>query len=282
MAALIATTDGFSNLWPLLVLMLSFIAPHVQAQDPTTVPIFLPAYKATEWSRLRGSIVSSNDAETLYTIFCSPSTRTVTSNENYGGCAIAKIPFTFLEGPSTMHYEQNIGSDFAITQACILAGTTAATCSASTSAASSFSLGPLRGPFDTAQGPVTLTGTAVQWGVLTLAQPPLTSTVSGSRIVTYYPPSSTSTAGGGGGGVSTPTPTVTSEESTGPGVSAVETGSGNGSVVSESAGTSGSSSTSDSAGPSASTIPSGAARSGGSESWLAATVLLGGIASILL
>ncbi|KAI4860493.1 hypothetical protein F4820DRAFT_436645 [Hypoxylon rubiginosum] len=291
MTALVITPGGFSKLWLLLVLMLSFFTPHIHAQDPTTVPIFLPAYKATQWSRLRGSIISSNDVETLYTIFCSPSTRTVTDGEDSNDCVIAgggKLPFTFFEGPSTLHYGQTVGSDFAVTQACDLAGTTAATCSASTSLGASFSLGPLRGPVDTALGPVVLPSTAVQWGVLTLAQPPLTSTVSGSWIVTYYLPSSStsSTAAVVPTLTLTHTPTATSEGSAGAGasVSAVETGSGSGTVVSGSTGTSGSSSTSGSAtgaGASASTTPSGAARLRGRGSWLAASILLGDIAYIL-
>ncbi|KAI1771585.1 hypothetical protein F4818DRAFT_207866 [Hypoxylon cercidicola] len=273
---------GLLGMWSLLVLVLSFFAPYTEAQDLTTVPIFLPAYEATKWSQLRGSIISSNDVETLYTIFCAPSSRTATG-EDLAGCAIdSRLPFTFFEGPSTLHLGQTVESEFTVTQACDLAGTTAATCSFSTSLASSFSLGPLHGPVDTAQAPLALTGAAVQWGVLTLAQPPLTSTVDGSRVVTYYPPPSSSET------AAVSTPTATSGK-----MSAVETGSGSGSgsetVAAETAAsTSGSSSSSSgsetgaAAETSASTPPSSAAKLGGWENRLEASLLLGAVVSALL
>lgn len=57
-----ATVSGFSSMWPApLLLVLSVFTGAIQAQDPgpTTVPVFLPAYKPQDWSSLRGSIVTS-------------------------------------------------------------------------------------------------------------------------------------------------------------------------------------------------------------------------------
>lgn len=63
MAALTASFFSGVRPLPLAVLILSFLASHIQAQDqdsPTTVPIFLPAYSKTElWSSLRGSVITS-------------------------------------------------------------------------------------------------------------------------------------------------------------------------------------------------------------------------------
>ncbi|OTA99314.1 hypothetical protein M426DRAFT_325236 [Hypoxylon sp. CI-4A] len=74
---------------------------------PTTAPIWLPGYGPMQWSRLRGSIVTSNDAETTYTIFCAPSDDD--RRCKIGGHGLL-LPFTFAEGPSTLHYDHTVAS----------------------------------------------------------------------------------------------------------------------------------------------------------------------------
>ncbi|XDG04914.1 hypothetical protein ABKA04_004529 [Annulohypoxylon sp. FPYF3050] len=198
----------------------------IGAQDPTPsiVSVFLPSYGPTDWAALRGSIISSNDAETTYTIFCAPGG---SHSCNIGGGTL--LPFTFAEGPLTYHYEQTVDSTISITQACVLSNTTAATCSGSTSLGA-ITLGPLSGPSSTSVAPFTLAdnsfrdalataantlipippfyktsqerslstlsspprltylphlGPSLHWAALTLAAPPQTST-AGSLTLTYY------------------------------------------------------------------------------------------------
>ncbi|KAL7619968.1 hypothetical protein AAE478_010516 [Parahypoxylon ruwenzoriense] len=123
------------------------------------------------------------------------------------GCEIAGgdlIPFTFVEGPSTLHYGRTVESSLwplisAITLACDLAGPSSppATCSGSTSLAAGFSVGPLQGPMETTVAPHRFAEVDVEWGILTLAQPPLTTTtLSSGRIVTsaYFPAPETGVA----------------------------------------------------------------------------------------
>ncbi|KAF3060001.1 hypothetical protein GL218_04987 [Daldinia childiae] len=69
---------------------------------PTTVPIWLPNMSGEEWSQWRGSIISSNDVETVYTIFC-PAERP--------GCTVFStndMPVTFTEGPATLRTANTI------------------------------------------------------------------------------------------------------------------------------------------------------------------------------
>ncbi|KAI0895055.1 hypothetical protein F4806DRAFT_469777 [Annulohypoxylon nitens] len=182
-SALIAFAANLSRIrlrQPLL-LFLSILMQSIGAQDPTPsiVSVFLPSYGPTDWAALRGSIISSNDAETTYTIFCAPD---ASHSCNIGGGTL--LPFTFAEGPLTYHYEQTIDSTISITQACVLSNTTAATCSGSTSLGT-ITLGPLSGPSSTSVAPFTLAGPSLHWAALTLAAPPQTST-AGSLTLTYY------------------------------------------------------------------------------------------------
>ncbi|KAI1760914.1 hypothetical protein GGR53DRAFT_57520 [Hypoxylon sp. FL1150] len=265
----------FSGVRPLLMVMLLSFAQHIQAQgqDPiTTAPIFLPAYtNATVWSLLRGSILSTNDDETLYTIFCAPVTATTTATTTtwasgeqgvFPACQIfdddGKFPFTFWEGPSTLQVEHTVEGSYAITEACNLAGTTAATCSGTTSVAATASLEALTdGPFESTLAPTTLT--EIAWGVLTLTEPPLTTTVTSGTItsvITYYPTGS-DTAVSTETAVATVTPTAsTSQDSSSPSSSSDTTG----------------------AAASASATPSSAARQSGWE----ASLLLSAAVSVLL
>ncbi|KAI2602687.1 hypothetical protein GGR54DRAFT_623370 [Hypoxylon sp. NC1633] len=182
--AISLSTMRFTPL-PLPLLLLG-CTPLIQAQDSTTVPVWLPSYKPEAWSQLRGSIVSSNSAETVYTIFCAPPTK---APDDSAACAIGgsdRFPFTFTEAVSSVHYEFTSKSSYTLSLGCDLADM-AATCSGTTSLGPDFKVGPLNGPWETTLTPVTLTGTEMQWGVLTLAEPPLTSIVSNSHILTYYP-----------------------------------------------------------------------------------------------
>ncbi|KAI1399729.1 hypothetical protein F4819DRAFT_463918 [Hypoxylon fuscum] len=271
MLAVAATTRSLLVAWLPLALVPLF-APLIHAQDPTTVSVFLPGYKGEEmWSQLRGSIVSSNDVETLYTIFCAPDPPpTQTGSHSSTECSIEGgdlIPFTFYEGPSTLHLGASAESSFTLSIGCDLTGTTAATCSGTTSLASDFTYRDdgLHGPVDTTLSPYALTGVESFWATLTLAEAPLTSIVSGTKTVTYYP-SETETAASG----ATPTSEGSATE-TGTG-SMTGSGSGSGTVVvtesvttTASVSSSGSGSASESASgsstdaaASASTTPSGA------------------------
>ncbi|KAI0850244.1 hypothetical protein F5Y00DRAFT_260540 [Daldinia vernicosa] len=169
---------------------------------PTAVPIWLPDVSGEEWSRWRGSIISSNDVETVYTVFCPP---------ERPGCIVAAgndMPFTFTEGPGTLRTAYTIAGTLSITSACILASTTAATCSGSTWVAAAGltqqqSLGPMTLSLSLSNAtapPYTLSGTDVSWGVLMLGDAPLTST-RGGRTYTYYTTTTSSE--------STPAPTTT-------------------------------------------------------------------------
>ena len=67
---------------------------------------------------------------------------------------------------------------------CVLAGTTAATCTGYTSYGSGFDEGSVTGPTQTSWT-TTLTGSEVAWGILTLATPgsdPLTTDIEGTVV----------------------------------------------------------------------------------------------------
>ncbi|KAI1454637.1 hypothetical protein F4805DRAFT_460580 [Annulohypoxylon moriforme] len=198
MAAVLAANLSRIRLTLPLLLFLSILTQPIGAQDPTpsTVSVFLPSYGPRDWAALRGSILSSDDVETTYTIFCAPDR---SNSCDIGGGTL--LPFTFAEGPSTYHYERTVDSTISITQACLLSNTTAAICSGSTSLGA-ITLGPLSGPSSTSVAPFTLTGPSIHWAALTLATPPLTS-VAGSLTFTYY-----GSGSGATGLAGTPEPTA--------------------------------------------------------------------------
>ncbi|KAI8959507.1 hypothetical protein F5Y11DRAFT_300740 [Daldinia sp. FL1419] len=159
----------------------STITPAPSSPRPTTVPIFVPDIPGTYWSAWRGSIVSSNAIETVYTIFCEPFRF---------GCHVDPddvSPFQFTEGPGTFHAAATVAGSFSFTQTCILTSTTAATCSGSTWVAGAFTESFGEPVTNTSVAPYTITGAAVEvsWGVLTLGDPPLTEIEAG-RTYTYY------------------------------------------------------------------------------------------------
>ncbi|KAK8091831.1 hypothetical protein PG997_002192 [Apiospora hydei] len=138
---------------------------------------------------------------------------------------VAGPPLTFALGPSTFQRGATLTGSFSYTQTCVLESTTAATCSYSSSIAADCPTGPL-----SQSGTITFTGDRMQWGVLTLGEPPLTSIfTSGSRTVTstwfsagtaeppLSTPTPTSTGAGGEEGISI---TTTSQGPNGPGVAA--------------------------------------------------------------
>ncbi|EGX92869.1 hypothetical protein CCM_04241 [Cordyceps militaris CM01] len=137
------------------------------AQGPiTTAPVFLPYYDNLAWSALRGSILSSDDIKntTTYTIFC--------RREPKQACNLAlDFPFIIIEGPETVEFHGTYTSTFIADIGCTLDERTAATCSGYSSYKSGYKNGYVTGPTELSWTS-TLTGTDVQWGVLTMAALP--------------------------------------------------------------------------------------------------------------
>ncbi|TDZ22729.1 hypothetical protein Cob_v004204 [Colletotrichum orbiculare MAFF 240422] len=152
---------------PILVLLSLCIVscPDLAAAaDITTVPIYLPHYDAKSWSLVRGSVIASNDKETTYTIFCAPQTPP--------NCDLAlEFPFVFVEGEQTLQFHGTKTSTLIADLGCTLGGTTAATCSGYSSLKSGYSNGLYTGPTEVSWTS-SLTGSEVQWGILTLADKP--------------------------------------------------------------------------------------------------------------
>lgn len=132
--------------------------------NPVTVPVFLPYYSTKSWSLVRGSIITSDDLETTYTIFCAPQTPL--------SCNLAlNFPFIFAEGNNTLRFEGTQTSTYTANLGCSLEGTTLAACSAYSSLKSGFTVGLYTGPTEISWSS-TLSGSEVQWGALTLAEQP--------------------------------------------------------------------------------------------------------------
>ncbi|KAH7328104.1 hypothetical protein B0I35DRAFT_506636 [Stachybotrys elegans] len=132
----------------------------------TTAPIFLPHYNEQSWSLVRGSIIASNATakETAYTIFCPAQTPRA--------CALSlEFPFVIVEGPNTVRFHGTHTSTYIANMECDLNGTVAATCSGYSSFADGFTYGLYEGPTEVSWTK-TLTGTDVEWGVLTMAEVP--------------------------------------------------------------------------------------------------------------
>lgn len=150
----------------LLLLSLCLFPGSGLADDdsPVTVPVFLPYYSTKSWSLVRGSIITSDDVETTYTIFCAPQTPL--------SCNLAlNFPFIFAEGNNTMRFEGTQASTYTANLGCSLEGTTLAACSAYSSLKSGFTVGIYTGPTEISWSS-TLSGSEVQWGTLTLADEP--------------------------------------------------------------------------------------------------------------
>ncbi|KAH8912618.1 hypothetical protein BR93DRAFT_963774 [Coniochaeta sp. PMI_546] len=142
------------RLRPVLVAV-SLCVATAGAQNPTTVPVFLPGYGPGDWEALRGSIIASDDKATTYTLFCVEQTPP--------SCVLdTDLPLSFAEGPGTLRTAH---------LSCNLAGSTAATCTGSSFYGAGFHEGSITGPTQTVWTK-TLTGNEIKWGVLTLTTPP--------------------------------------------------------------------------------------------------------------
>ncbi|KAF4126851.1 hypothetical protein GMORB2_0588 [Geosmithia morbida] len=149
-------------------------AAATPAPTITTAPVYLPHYNNESWKPVRGSIlgIDSTANETTYTIFC-PSATQPTCDLN------VEIPFIIVNGPGTVHWSGSITSQFTAYLGCDLVGTTEATCSGYSSYGPRFPPGP---PSQSTKinWTSTLSGSAVQWGTLTLVDLPATATDDGS------------------------------------------------------------------------------------------------------
>ncbi|KAL2176808.1 uncharacterized protein P884DRAFT_244544 [Thermothelomyces heterothallicus CBS 202.75] len=146
------------------------------AQGQSTVSVYLPEYGNSDWGALRGSIISSNNSVTAYTVFCA---------DQSPNCHLAgEIPFVFTEGAHTLVYKGTDAGTLTADLECKLDGKTAATCTGSTSVGTSHREGQLTGPTETVWTS-TFTGADVTWGVLTLstpAPPPSTTGIDGTVL----------------------------------------------------------------------------------------------------
>ncbi|KAK4235281.1 hypothetical protein C8A03DRAFT_17951 [Achaetomium macrosporum] len=132
------------------------------AHGQSTVSVYLPEYSDSDWVALRGSIVSSDKPATAYTVFCA---------DQAPSCQIAgELPFVFTEGPHTLVYTGSDPGTLTADLRCKLDGTTAATCTGSSSFGSNYREGALTGPTQTSWTR-TFAAADVTWGVLTLTTP---------------------------------------------------------------------------------------------------------------
>ncbi|UNI21851.1 hypothetical protein JDV02_007802 [Purpureocillium takamizusanense] len=176
--------------------------PSQTAPTPTitTAPVFIPDYPSQSWSLFRGSVLSTTASETTYTIFCPTDTP--------AACDISlEFPFIIVEGQSTLKFHGTLTSTYIADLACNMNGTTAATCSGYSSYASGYTNGHHTGPTEVSWTS-TLSGSHVQWGVLTLTDKPTTTdnslnvtptdiTVPTVASSVLYGPNITSTSAGG-------------------------------------------------------------------------------------
>ncbi|KAK3307516.1 uncharacterized protein B0T15DRAFT_181178 [Chaetomium strumarium] len=151
-----------------------------------TVSVFLPEYSDSDWVALRGSILSSSplttapqdNSATAYTVFCA---------EQAPSCQIAgELPFVFTEGPHTLVYTGSDPGTLTADLRCELDGTTAATCTGSSSFGSNYRDGTLTGPTQTSWTK-TFAAADVTWGVLALTTPgplPGTTDIDGTVAAT--------------------------------------------------------------------------------------------------
>ncbi|GAB1316656.1 hypothetical protein MFIFM68171_06866 [Madurella fahalii] len=145
------------------------------ARGQATASVYLPEYDESDWAVLRGSILSSNESVTAYTIFCA---------EQAPSCQIAAdLPFVFTEGAHTLVYSGSAPETLTADLECDLDGKTAATCTGSSSFGSDYQQGAVTGPTETVWTK-TFNASDVTWGVLTLTTPgPLAGTTDIDGIV---------------------------------------------------------------------------------------------------
>ncbi|CAH0048888.1 unnamed protein product [Clonostachys solani] len=141
-----------------------------RAATITAAPIFLPHYDRESWSMVRGSIMGINEtaSETTYTIFC-PSSET----ETRPACGLAlDFPFIIVGGPDTIMFHGTVTSMLTANLECDLDDTTAATCSGYTSFKPNYYSNRYSSGVTETSWTSTVSGTAVQWGTLTMAAVP--------------------------------------------------------------------------------------------------------------
>ncbi|KAL6698034.1 hypothetical protein J3F84DRAFT_258818 [Trichoderma pleuroticola] len=141
--------------------------PHRLASTPTVTaaPIYLPYYDERAWSLVRGSIISTDPSasRTTFTIFC--------PTETPLACDLSlEFPFVIVEGPGTLEFHGTVTSTYIADVECDLKGTTAATCSGYSSYRSGYTNAHHTGPTQVSWTS-TFTGSEVQWGTLTMAEP---------------------------------------------------------------------------------------------------------------
>ncbi|KAK0391222.1 hypothetical protein NLU13_0723 [Sarocladium strictum] len=159
-----------------------------EAPTPTTAPVFLPEWNANSWSLVRGSVIATvrhhqsiwrtciaayigltcgqnpTASETTYTIFCPEMTPPA--------CDLSlEFPFELVEGPDTVEFHGTYTSTYIVELGCDLDGTTSARCSGYSSYKSGYSNGFVTGPTEISWTS-TLTGSDVEYGVLTMAEKP--------------------------------------------------------------------------------------------------------------
>ncbi|CAP67250.1 uncharacterized protein PODANS_1_22610 [Podospora anserina S mat+] len=139
------------------------------AHGQSTVSVYIPGYGEAHWAALRGSIIGSDQSATTYTVFCA---------EKAPSCQIAgDLPFVFTEGPGTLKYGGVAPGTLTAELECNLDGTTAATCTGSSSFGANHWEGTITGPTQTVWTE-TFTTPEVTWGALTLTTPgPLPNTI---------------------------------------------------------------------------------------------------------
>ncbi|KAK0659758.1 hypothetical protein QBC41DRAFT_44621 [Cercophora samala] len=139
------------------------------AHGQSTVSVYIPGYGEAHWAALRGSIIGSDQSATTYTVFCA---------EKAPSCQIAgDLPFVFTEGPETLKYGGIAPGTITADLECKLDGTTAATCTGSSSFGANHWEGTITGPTQTVWTE-TFTTPEVTWGALTLTTPgPLPNTI---------------------------------------------------------------------------------------------------------
>lgn len=126
-----------------------------------TVSVYLPEYNDGDWEALRGSVISSDKTATAFTVFCAQAP----------ACQIAgDLPFVFTQGAETLMFTGIAAGQITADLHCKLDGQTAAVCTGSTTFGHNFHEGSVSGPTQVAWTS-TLSGSDVEWGVLTLATP---------------------------------------------------------------------------------------------------------------
>ncbi|KAK3324644.1 hypothetical protein B0T19DRAFT_444053 [Cercophora scortea] len=181
--------------WVLIawVYAVAAVAASAHTDGPSVVSVFLPGYGNNEWEAYHGSIVSSDASVTTYTIFCAEQAPT---------CRIAgDLPFIIAEGPKTLRYGGTAAGTITANLHCDLAGTTAATCTGSSSFGPSYSEGGVTGPTQTSWTK-TFSGSGVTWAALTLTTPG-----PGTDTTNIEAPADATQTVVGGGGVSSPSAT---------------------------------------------------------------------------